>query len=88
MDEKEVDKIIKFVWILMDIILLQALQLTNNQSWKCPKCIEEDFMKRKKIVNNTSVSYKLSSHDQNIRFSKPKNSVFFTCRQNGENTRV
>lgn len=28
----------------------EALQLTNNQSWKCPKCIEEDFAKRKKIV--------------------------------------
>jgi len=33
----------------------EALQLTKNQSWKCPKCIEEDFLRRRKKIMKTPV---------------------------------
>jgi len=33
----------------------EAVQVTQNQSWKCPKCIEEDLLKRRKLSKSAPV---------------------------------
>merc|ERR1711994_1176401 len=33
----------------------EVLQVTQNQSWKCPKCIEEDLLKKRKLSKSAPV---------------------------------